>query len=124
MRFSTVALGVNDLDRSLEFYTAGLGFDIDSRPQENLVYLASGETRIALYPAQELAEYAGTSAARPGAVVLAINVDAAEEVDNVVRRALAMGGTSLKAPGPMDWGGHAGTVGDPDGHVWEIVWAG
>ena len=59
MRFSTVALGVADLERSIAFYTDGIGFAIASRPQPDLVYLASGETRIALHPADQLAAYAG-----------------------------------------------------------------
>ena len=124
MRFSTVALGVADLERSIAFYTDGIGFAIASRPQPDLVYLASGETRIALYPADQLAAYAGVEAAPPGGVVLSLNLSSAAEVDAVIARAVSSGGVELRQPGANDWGGHAGSVKDPDGHLWELVWSG
>jgi predicted lactoylglutathione lyase len=124
VRFSTIALGVSDLVRALAFYTDGLGFGIDSRPQPGLIYLATGETRIALFPSEQLAEYAGVPAAPPAGVVLSMNVESAVQVDAFVERALEHGGSGLRPPAEMDWGGYAATVRDPDGHVWEIVWAG
>lgn len=124
MRFSTVALGVADLAVAERFCVEGLGLAVHSRPQPDLVYLASGETRIALYPSDALAEYAGIAARPAGGVVLSLNLDSAAEVDQVYARCVEYGGSALRAPGPMDWGGHAGTVQDPDGHLWEIVHAG
>lgn len=123
MRFSTVALGVADPAASELFYVEGLGFSVDSRPLPGLVYLASGTTRIALYPADRLAEYAGVPARPPGGVVLALNFDSAAEVDRRFAQACARGAVSLRAPGRRDWGGWAATVLDPDGHVFELVFA-
>jgi predicted lactoylglutathione lyase len=121
MRFSTVALGVENLERALRFYLEGLGFAVDSRPQDDLVYLASGETRLALYPAAALADYAGVKPSPAGAVILSLNVDESAEVDEITARCLARGGATLRTPGPMSWGGYASTLRDPDGHCWEIV---
>ena len=121
MKFSTVGLGVDDLERALEFYLEGLGFRVDSRPQKDLVYLASGETRIALYPATALAEYAGVAPAPAGRVILSLNVETCADVDEITDRGLDHGGNTLRPAGPMDWGGYASTLADPDGHVWEIV---
>jgi uncharacterized glyoxalase superfamily protein PhnB len=28
----------------------------------------------------------------------------------------------VKAPAPTFWGGYAGYFGDPDGHLWEVLW--
>ena len=123
MKFSTVALGVRDLLAAERFYRDGLGFEIASRPQPDLLYLASGETRIALYPAPKLADYAGGAETTPGGVVLSLNLATADEVNLVLERALAAGGRALRTPTRMEWGGYAGTVADPDGHVWELVWA-
>jgi uncharacterized glyoxalase superfamily protein PhnB len=124
LKFSTVALGVADPATAEGFYCDGLGFAVDSRPRPDLVYLASGETRIALYPARALAMYAGVDARPAGGVVLSVNVESAAEVDRLIGRCLDHGATEARAPGPMDWGGYAGCVQDPDGHVWEIVCAG
>ena len=123
MRFSTVALGVSDLLVAERFYVQGLGFAVDSRPQADLVYLASGETRIALYPADRLAEYVGAKTRAPGGVVLSLNLSSEAEVDSSMQHALAHGGTGLREPGTMDWGGYAATLKDPDGHMWELVCA-
>lgn len=123
MRFSTVALGVADLERSERFYVEGLGFAVDSRPQTDLVYLASGETRIALYPATKLASYTGADTSPPGGIVLSLNLNSRNEVDGLVTRCLDRGGSALRAPGSMSWGGYAATLRDPDGHVWEVVFA-
>jgi predicted lactoylglutathione lyase len=124
MKFSTVALGVADLGAAERFYAEGLGLAIDSRPQPDLVYLASGETRIALYPAKALADYAGVVERPAGGVVLSLNVESPEEVEAILDRCVRAGGELIRPGGHMEWGGHAGTVADPDGHVWEIVCAG
>lgn len=121
MRFSTVALGVAEPAASERFYVQGLGFAVDSRPLAGLVYLASGPTRIALYPADRLATYAGTEARPAGGVVLALNLGDEAEVDRRFAAACAAGGTGLRPPGRLDWGGWGATLADPDGHVWELV---
>ena len=121
--FTTVGLGVEDLALSERFYVKGLGFVVDSRPTDNLVYLATGQTRIALYPADQLASYAGVERRPAGGIVLALNVSSAAEVTEVLDRAFQNGGTAVREPSKMTWGGFAGTLHDPDGHVWEIVWS-
>jgi len=35
--------------------------------------------------------------------------------------ALAAGGTALKTPEKVFWGGYSGYWADPDGHVWEVA---
>jgi predicted lactoylglutathione lyase len=121
--FTTVGLGVNDLTVSTRFYVTGLGFEVDSRPADHLIYLATGQTRIALYPADQLARYAGVELRPAGGIVLALNVRSEAEVTGTVDRALLNGGSLAQGPAPTQWGGFAGTVFDPDGHVWEIVWS-
>jgi len=123
VKFSTVALGVADPAASERFYVEGLGLPVDSRPLPGLVYLASGATRIALYPAERLAEYAAVEARPAGGTVLALNFDSAEAVDRCFARACAVGGTPLREARRMDWGGWAATLRDPDGHVFELVFA-
>jgi catechol 2,3-dioxygenase-like lactoylglutathione lyase family enzyme len=123
VRFSTVALGVADPADAERFCVEGLGLSVDARPLPDLVYLASGPTRIALYPARELAEYAGTALRPAGGVLLALNLDSSTEVDARFERALARGATPLRRPQRTDWGGYVATLADPDGHVWELVWS-
>ena len=56
-----------------------------------------------------------------GAVTLAQNCRDVAEVGAVFQSALDAGATSLKRPGKAAWGGTAGYLADPDGHVWEIA---
>ena len=121
--FTTVGLGVEDLARSETFYVTGLGFAVDSRPTDDLIYLATGQTRIALYPADQLASYAGVERRPAGGVVLAMNVSSAAEVSRILERARLNGGSVVREPAQMPWGGVAGTLLDPDGHLWEIAWS-
>jgi predicted lactoylglutathione lyase len=121
--FTTVGLGVEDLARSETFYVTGLGFAVDSRPTDDLIYLATGQTRIALYPADQLASYAGIERRRAGGFVLAMNVSSAAEVSRTLDRATLNGGTVIRKPAKMQWGGFACTLVDPDGHLWEIAWS-
>jgi catechol 2,3-dioxygenase-like lactoylglutathione lyase family enzyme len=123
MRFSTVALGVADPEVAARFYTEGLGLTVHSRPLPDLVYLSSGPTRIALYPADRLARYAGTEPRAAGGVVLSMDFDTSDAVDRAFEKSCAAGGTALRTPTRMDWGGWAGVVRDPDGHVVELACA-
>ena len=121
--FTTVGLGVEDLARSETFYVTGLGFAVDSKPTDDLIYLATGQTRIALYPADQLASYAGIERRRAGGIVLAMNVSSAAEVSRTLDRAVLNGGSVVREPARMKWGGFACTLLDPDGHLWEIAWS-
>ena len=54
-------------------------------------------------------------------VLVCLSCDSRAEVDELVRKALAAGGTAPNAP--QDHGfmyGHG--FEDPDGHVWELAW--
>ena len=52
---------------------------------------------------------------------LAHNVRSESEVDEVMSRALEAGGTLVKEPEKVFWGGYSGYFGDLDGHLWEVA---
>ena len=122
-RLGIVTLGVADLGRSVAFYEA-LGWERCSSSSEGIAWFRTSDTHIGLFPWHELAADANLPAeprARFGGITLAINVDAPEEVGASLDAAIAAGGTLLKPPTVMDWGGTSGYVADPDGHPWEIA---
>lgn len=47
-------------------------------------------------------------------------VEADAEVDAAHARALAAGGTSVREPADMDYGGRSSTVADPEGNQWSL----
>jgi catechol 2,3-dioxygenase-like lactoylglutathione lyase family enzyme len=122
-RISFVTLGVEDLERSTQFYAAGLGFPQLKSPAA-VSFFDLGPCRLALYPRRLLAAEAGISPQGSGfsGVALAYNVPSEQEVDRVLERAGATGGRVTKPGGSAEWGGYQGYFVDPDGFLWEVAW--
>ncbi|MCY4221129.1 MAG: VOC family protein [Thiotrichales bacterium] len=121
---SVVTLGVADIARSERFYMDGLGLE-HARPPGGVIYFKLAGTRLALFPRDALARYAGvapTVSGGFGGMTLSCNVAACAEVDALVRRAEAAGATVIRPPETVEWGGYCAWITDPDGHPWEIVW--
>ena len=123
-RISVVTLGVADMERSERFYMDGLGLE-HARPPKGVIYFRLAGARLALFPRDELALYAGVEPAPPGGfsgTTLSCNVASRAEVDALTARAEAAGATVVRAPETVGWGGYCSWIADPDGHLWEIVW--
>lgn len=121
---SVITLGVADVDRSERFYMDGLGLE-HAHPPKGVVYFKLAGTRLALFPRDELARYAGVEPVTPGGftgTTLSCNVASASAVDSLTARAEAAGAVVVKAPETVGWGGYCAWIADPDGHLWEIVW--
>ncbi len=129
-RISMITLGVADLERSVRFYTEGLGWERMASPPSVAFFPLNG-TWLGLYGREALAEDAGVGAEGEGfrAVTLAHNVANEAEVDEVLALAVAAGARLVKPGQAVSWGGYAGYFADPDGHLWEVaynpfVWVG
>ena len=119
-RISLVTLGTADLPRSIAFYEA-LGWERSMPEAEGVAFFQLGGLILSLYP--DLAGDAGVENGRgPGAFSLAHNVRQEAEVDSVVAKLLAAGGTLTASAKAMPWGGRVAYVTDPDGFLWEIAW--
>ena len=59
---------------------------------------------------------------KSAAFALAHNVSAKDEVQPLIDRLVAAGGTALRAGDAPPHGGFRGYVADPDGNSWEIAW--
>ena len=123
MPFSLLTLGVSDVDRSADFYVAA-GFDRPPGPV-GLVLLRTIGTVIALHPWTDLADDAAMPSEGPTwvfrGVSMASNQGSRADVDAAYTRWMAAGGSALKPPRVTSWGGYAGYVADPDGHLWELA---
>jgi uncharacterized protein len=129
-RITVLTLAVADLERSVAFYRDGLGF-----PTEGIVGvefehgavaffdLESG-LKLALWRRSDLAHDTGLGLSEPSSTDFSLghNVRTKVEVDAVMAQALEAGATLVKAAQATFWGGYAGYMTDPDGHLWEIVW--
>lgn len=127
-RLDILTLGVADLDEARRFYRDGMGWE----PVTDLgviVFFQVGHGRLlALFGADALeADIFGDgavapAAAAPGAGVTLAQIVASEaEVEQILDRATAAGGTVLKTPQHADFGGFHGYFADPSGVRWEVA---
>lgn len=123
-RVSLVTLGVADVAAATAFYRC-LGWEPSSASVEGVVtFFATDGGQLALWGADDLAADAGAAPARPSAAVaLAMNCDSREQVDAVVERWVAAGGTVARPPAAAtEYEGYSGYLADLDGHLWEVAW--
>ena len=126
-RISMVTLGVDDLQRSYEFYHHGLGFPTTRTPESGIIFFQTGGTCLALYPHDKLAEdvapdFQQERSRFPG-ITLAHNTRTKDEVDQVLELAQQAGGRIEKPAQIASWGGYSGYFSDPDGYLWEVAWS-
>ena len=120
-----VNLAVDDLERSVAFFTA-LGFSFDPRfTDETATSMIVGENAyVMLLTKSKFAEFAKkpiVDASSQTEVILAVSAASREGVDELADAALASGGSD--ANDPIDYGFmYSRSFQDPDGHVWEVVW--
>ncbi len=121
-RVTLITLGVADLTAARSFY-ARLGWLEHGESQETVVFFQMHGAVLGLFPLDALAKDQGRPDAQlgVGAITLAQNFATETEVDSAFATALAAGGTALKAPEKVFWGGYSGYWADPDGHVWEVA---
>lgn len=120
-RITLITLGVADLDAARAFY-GRLGWREHSSQPGVAFYQMQGAV-MGLFGRDDLAKDQGRAGAAlgTGAITLAQNFATEAEVDAAFAAALAAGGTALKAPEKVFWGGYSGYWADLDGHVWEVA---
>ncbi|MEN9850107.1 MAG: hypothetical protein RL128_270 [Pseudomonadota bacterium] len=120
-RVTLITLGVADLSAAKAFY-ARLGWHEHSGTEGVSFYQMHG-CLLGLFGRADLAADQGRPGANlgTGAMTLAQNFGTEAEVDAAFAAALAAGGTALKVPEKVFWGGYSGYWADPDGHVWEVA---
>ena len=117
-----ITLGVEDLQRAIDFYETGLGLPRKDE-SESIAFFEMTGTILALYPREELAEDITISSEGIGfqGFTLAHNVASPEEVDSTLTEAVAAGAELVKPGQEASWGGYSGYFKDPDGFYWEVA---
>ena len=122
-RMSIITLGVDDLERSKNFYAA-LGWKLMSSSVEGVIYwFQTADGYLGLHPYKDLAADGRIPMGRGegfGGVTLAINVDSDDAVIAAFEAAIAAGATPLKPPEEAIFGGLDAYFADPDGYPWEV----
>jgi catechol 2,3-dioxygenase-like lactoylglutathione lyase family enzyme len=118
-----VALAVNNLEKSVQFYRDGLKLPmLDSPP--GVAFFNLNGTWLGLSKREDLANDAGVASEGSGysGINLAHNVASKEEVTEVLSEAIEAGGVLIKEAQQASWGGFHGYFSDPDGHLWEVAY--
>ena len=129
-RITLVTLGVDDLERALDFYRGGLGWKTDGIVGQQFEHGAvvffnlQHGLKLALWHRESLAHDSGLTRSSPGSTdfALAHNVASRAEVDAVMLQARDAGAAIVKPAQETFWGGYAGYFQDPDAHLWEVAW--
>lgn len=129
-RISVITLGVDDLNRAVEFYRDGLGLPTEGIVGEEFAHGAvaffelQNGLKLAIWKREDIAYDAKVKQTpkSPTEFTLGHNVSSKEEVDQVLQQAEKAGATITDPAHETFWGGYAGYFHDPDGHLWEVVW--
>jgi uncharacterized protein len=118
-----VNLPVKDLNKSIEFFTK-LGFTFNPQftdenatcmiVSENIFVMLLVEKFFKTFTPKEICNTTNSAE-----VLVALSFDSRAEVDEIVAKAIAAGGTTYKEPNDMGFMYQHGFQ-DLDGHIWEI----
>lgn len=120
-----VNLPVTDLQRSVDFFTKlGFTFNAQFTDETATCMLVGEDAYFMLLTRAKFQTFSPRKVADPAEAtggMYAVSCDSRAEVDQMVRTALAAGGS--RAAEPQDHGFMYGdSFYDPDGHHWEVFW--
>ena len=124
LQANVIMIGVKDVQASKKFYEDGMGCKVE-QDQHHFVRLDLGErsAALALYQWDAAAGDAGVASEGNGFRGASFHylVSSSDEVDTVIAKAIAAGGSEVKAAASAQWGGYFGYFADPDGHLWKVA---
>lgn len=123
-KLNLITLGVDDLEKSINFYEKGLGWKKSEKSMDGFVLFPLGGITLALYPRTELADdvtiqYQPTNFS---GLTLSYNAKSEKEVEDVLKEVERLGAIIIKPAQKVFWGGYSGYFKDLDGHVIEVAY--
>ncbi len=122
-KLNLITLGVDEFERSVNFYEKGLGWKKSAKSMDDLALFPLGGITLALYPRQELAKDA-TLRYQPttfSGLTISYNAKSEKEVDEILNQVAELGATIVKPAQKVFWGGYSGYFRDLDGYVFEVA---
>ncbi len=124
-RISMVTLGVNNIQKSYDFYSKIIGFPSEKGIEGGrVVFFQLNHLLLSLFPRDQLADDALVLNDGSGfsGITIAYNVRSKQEVDEIIEKLHWAGVKITKEPQDTFWGGYDAYFKDPDGYLWEIAW--
>ncbi len=122
-KLNLITLGVDNFEKSLNFYEKGLGWKRSAASTEDLALFPLGGIVLGLYPRKLLADDATISSNGTGfsGITISYNAKSEMEVDEVLKQVEKLGATIIKPAQKVFWGGYSGYFKDLDGHLIEVA---
>lgn len=126
MRQFWLNLPVKDIKRAKDFYSK-VGFTFNTQysdPNSACIFLGDAKVPLMLFQEDQFMGFTGhniVDTIQATEVLLSIDAQTKEEVDEMVERVIAAGGTSPHVAGPMTGWMYGCIFVDPDGHRWNIL---
>lgn len=119
-----VNLPVKDLNKTVKFFTA-MGFTFNAQfTDENATCMIVSEDIFVMLLVekyfQTFTKKPVSDATKAAEVIISLSADSKQQVDDLVDKALAAGGTVSSEPQDMGWMYQRGFQ-DINGHLWEIA---
>jgi hypothetical protein len=119
-----VNLPVKNLDRSVEFFTKlGFSFNAQFTDETATCMVVSEDIFVMLLTEAKFKEFTPNAicdATKSTEVLVCLSSESREEVDKMIRNAVAAGGTTYNEP--QDYGFmYSHSFQDLDGHIWETM---
>ncbi|MCG8701392.1 MAG: VOC family protein [Bacteroidales bacterium] len=123
-KITFLTLGVENLEKSINFYENLLGWKRSDLSNESLIIFDLQGLYLSLYDRNELAKDATVASSGDGfkGFTLAHNVDSEREVDELINELRDKGVKIVKEPQSVFWGGYSSYFSDPDGNLWEVAY--
>jgi uncharacterized protein len=129
-RFTILTLGVDDLEKSFEFYHEGMGLASkgiigkEFEHGEIAFFDLKNGMILALYSKDNLAWDSQLKKGKPTSTEFSIGYTTRNEaeVDSIMEQAKKAGAKIARPAQKTFWGGYSGYFQDPDGHLWEIAY--
>jgi predicted lactoylglutathione lyase len=123
-KLNLITLGVDDFERSVDFYEKGLGWKKSGKSMDGLALFPLGGIVLALHPRYELAadttlKYQATEFS---GLTISYNARSQQEVDDIFKEVTKLGATIVKPAQKVYWGGYSGYFKDLDGHLFEVAY--
>lgn len=123
-KLNLITLGVDDFERSLNFYEKGLGWKKSPKSMDGLALFDLGGIILALHPRHELAADA-TLKYQPttfSGITISYNARSKKEAEEVMEQIQQLGATIVKPVQKVYWGGYSGYFKDLDGYLFEVAY--
>ena len=127
-KITCICLGVKSMEKAIRFYRDGLGYKTDCKEDNPPVcFFNTPGTKFELFPLDLLAKDINESNPPQickgfGGITLTYNVETKEEVNNIIELVRNAGGSIVKEPQEVFWGGYHAYFADLDGYYWEVAW--